>query len=158
MKIRLPWLTIIVLSCVVFGVTYRMTRVAQTLQTGLPSASGWDDLGTCAAAISFDGNKKLTLSHDQQVELWDHSLRNKTDPDRDVMKGNWRYDRGSKRYLITLRAQTAAYRLIRPPGSCVLLKGELAAANLEESWFAARDMHREDYHPIEYEPAPVRGN
>ena len=142
MKVRLPWLTVIVLSCVVFGVTYRMTRIASKLGTPLPSPPGWDDLVACAATISLDGNKELTLSHDERAELWDHSLGNITNPDKGVVKGSWRYDKGSKQYLITLRTRTIAYRLIRPPGSCFLLNGELGAANLWDSWFATRDAGR----------------
>jgi hypothetical protein len=132
-QIRLPWLTIVVLSCITLGVTYRMAQIAPRFRALESSPPGWDDPGACVSAISLDGNKELALWHDQKVQIWDHSPNNKGDPDKGLAKGAWQFDRGSKQYLISLHAQTVAYRLMRVGGMCLLLKGELGAAKL--GWF-----------------------
>jgi hypothetical protein len=58
--------------------------------------------------------------------------------DRSV-SGYWRVNEGSKRYTVTLNGENTSYLLVtfeRAP-VCMLVKGDIGAADLRESWFAS---------------------
>jgi hypothetical protein len=57
------------------------------------------------------------------------------------MTGKWNYNEISKEYVITFNDQTTNYSLLLKDdvATCILVKGDLTAANLLESWFATID-------------------
>jgi hypothetical protein len=91
--------------------------------------------------MSLDQHKALELFAAGSATLTNYStLAN--DGGKDKLKlGEWRYDAASKKYLITLDGEAIAYSLISPDhiSTCMLIKGELATADLTASWFSFED-------------------
>ncbi|MGF6313430.1 hypothetical protein ABIB82_007570 [Bradyrhizobium sp. i1.8.4] len=107
---------------------------------------GWNELVSCSDMTSLDGTQRMTLSEDQVV-----SLRDERGP-KSSKSGLWFYDQSSKRYSVTLLGQTSNYSIVAPrgTGTCMLIKGDLEAADLGGSWFSSStddyDDPREDDH------------
>jgi hypothetical protein len=59
--------------------------------------------------------------------------------------GTWKYDAVSKRYAVVLEGETIMYRLLSIADSdlCILIKGNLRAADLHGSWFS-ETIHADD--------------
>jgi hypothetical protein len=112
-------------------------RTAGTIPAPVP---GWDDLIPCSYVASFDGAEELMLYENHFVRLNDGT--NPSDgAERDqhnYIDGKWSFDEGLKRYAITLNDVTTVYSVVQPENShtCLLIKGDLNAANLRESWFS----------------------
>jgi hypothetical protein len=55
-----------------------------------------------------------------------------------LLQGTWSYDAGSKRYSVMLDGETINYTLLSrgEPTTCILVKGDLGAADLRASWFS----------------------
>jgi hypothetical protein len=53
------------------------------------------------------------------------------------MEGTWSFNASSKRYLVALNGETTTYVLVNPEGGgmCMLIAGDVEAANLPRSWF-----------------------
>jgi hypothetical protein len=96
---------------------------------------GWSELAPCSDLMSLDGIQKMTLSENHVVRLRDKrgSKVSKT--------GLWSYDEPSKRYSVTLPDQTSTYFIVAPRGTdtCMLIKGDLEAADLRGSWFSSSE-------------------
>jgi hypothetical protein len=101
---------------------------------------GWTELGGCVATTSLDGKRWLTLTDDQTAELTEVP-RPESDKNIRVTFGKWSYDGDSKKYAITFNNETTNYLLLsrNDVATCILLKGDLDAANLLESWFETTD-------------------
>jgi hypothetical protein len=126
-------------------------RSEPTAKTKLmPAASGWEELGNCVAAQSFDGSKSLTLLDDGKASLGNTSAYNPKETDHRQLFGTWKYDAVSKRYAVVLEGETVMYRLLSIADSdlCMLIKGDLRAADLHGSWFS--DLVRVEDDPREY--------
>jgi hypothetical protein len=65
--------------------------------------------------------------------------------------GTWKYDAVSKRYAVVLEGETVMYRVLSVADSdlCMLIKGDLGAADLHDSWFS--DLVRVENDPREHE-------
>jgi hypothetical protein len=109
------------------------------------SPAGWDDLITCSELVSIDGAKRLSLSEDHVLKVYDKTGTKKAE------SGTWSYREQSKQYSIVLADQSWDYVLVSPNGSdtCILASGNVEAANLRASWFSINteyDDSREDDH------------
>jgi hypothetical protein len=110
-----------------------------------PPIAGWDDLSACSELVSIDGSKRLSLSENHVVKVYDKTATKKTE------SGTWSHSEQSKQYSITLADQNWDYVLVAPNGSdtCMLAKGSVEAANLGASWFSIAneyDDSRDDDH------------
>lgn len=98
--------------------------------------------------------RALTFTEQQGVELTEPAS-DETDPRTKggrLLQGTWSYDAGSKRYSVTLDEETTTYTLLSrgEPTTCMLLKGELGAADMHASWFSfpsSDDVADYDYRP-----------
>lgn len=101
-----------------------------------PGIHGWKELGSCTITISLDTARGLTLDKFGVATLGDSSLP--PSDKRAVKRGSWRYDDDLKRYLVTFDAVEVDYLLASAPGieTCILVKGDLSAADLTQSWFS----------------------
>jgi hypothetical protein len=116
---------------------------------------GWDDLASCSFLISLDGAKHLTLFENHRAQLSEVERLKNGDP-KNQNEDRWSFDENSKLYSLTLNKETTVYALVSPveADGCMLINGNLEAANLRRSWFST---HSDDYEPIDdYEP-PDRG-
>jgi hypothetical protein len=106
------------------------------LQTGKqtipPVIPGWDDLLYCADVASLDGTRRVTFAENHSVYFHDENVEGRTND-------TWSFDQELKRYTITLKGQATTYSLISPKGAntCMLIKGNVEAADLRGSWFAS---------------------
>lgn len=74
-----------------------------------------------------------------------------------MARGNWTFDEGAKLYRVTFPGLSAAYTLVMAEGvSCMLIAGDLAAANLRASWFAATSHQTMDDEVQDDRPYPER--
>jgi hypothetical protein len=110
--------------------------------TGFPSGKaeppdpGWEDLGHCFFTMSFDGTKGLSLSYTRQATLYDYA---KMVGRKEVtVEGTWTFDEAAKRYAVTLDGAVTTYSVVAPEQTavCILVKGDLGAADLRASWFS----------------------
>jgi hypothetical protein len=132
----------LLIGATVFWITFKRTdkplNEAPTL--------GWSELASCSDLMSLDGTQQMTLSENHVVRFRDErgSKFGRT--------GLWSYDEPSKRYSVTLPDQTSTYFIVAPRGTdtCMLIKGDLEAADLGGSWFSSSagdyDDPREDDH------------
>ena len=97
-----------------------------------------DDLGLCDLTWSLDGHKRLFLNTDHLAEIEDDMKRSESNNVEDSLaSGTWRYEPISGRYAVTLEGLTVLYSRISPiENVCLLVKGEIGAADLNASWFA----------------------
>jgi hypothetical protein len=102
-----------------------------------PAVPGWDDLIPCSLVTSFEGTKQLTLFENHRVKLLEEA-RSKDGHPQNQDEGLWSFDGDSKRYSLTLNGVTMVYTLVSPEqtDTCILISGDLEAANLRRSWFS----------------------
>jgi hypothetical protein len=98
-----------------------------------PPKPGWERLARCSFVTSFDGNRDLSFSDDGRAELYDN-----TNKDKDVVAGEWRFDEATNLFAVILDGVPKSYAVVEPGQGpiCMLLKGDLQAADLKESWFS----------------------
>ena len=62
--------------------------------------------------------------------------KNEEGKDR-LSNGEWRYDEATTQYAITINGETTSYSLFSTDdiNTCMLFKGDIASADLRESWF-----------------------
>jgi hypothetical protein len=140
------------LACVVAAGIYVMfirskTDDAATIATH-PSPPGWDDLVPCSDTVSFDGTKNLALLDDRRAIL---RAEKGNDGKDQIVEGLWSFDENSKRYAVTLDGMTTTYSIASLPsasaGICMLIVGDLTAADLRASWFSSpNEDDLGDYH------------
>lgn len=131
-----------VVGIMIYAVFVRTS--SETGRAAQPPASGWEELGLCSNTLSFDQHKGLELAGDGVATMADYSA----DEDGHLLRhGEWRYDAGAKKYSITLDGETNDYSLVSPDhiGTCMLIKGDIAAADLIASWFSTHDIEEPDY-------------
>jgi hypothetical protein len=130
------WVGTILFICigaVVYWVFGRNENVEQTT----PQPPGWYNLIDCSSTASIDGTKLLDLSDDHQAVMSDVSKDNKSP----AVHGTWAFDAATKLYTITLNDVATPYTQLSPQqgDTCILVKGDLGAADLRASWFATPD-------------------
>jgi hypothetical protein len=115
--------------------TYRATAK-------LPPAAGWEQLDACSPMQSLDGTKELTFLEDHTVKVVEQEAKTQSALRPSRTAGAWAYDQSTQRYFITLEQQQKSYTLVQPENSevCILIYGELTAANMRESWFSTVDI------------------
>ena len=136
-KTRIPWRVlsaIVVIGTIAYGAFLHANRPA----TEPAPPAGWIDLAACNDAISLDGTRRLTLSENHAAELREAAPNGDNKNNR---TGKWNYNEIAKEYAITFNDQTTNYSLLLKDvvATCILVKGNLTAANLLESWFATID-------------------
>ena len=133
---------VLLVGAIVFWITFKRTDKPQNEALTL----GWSELVSCSDLMSLDGIQQMTLSENHVVRFRDErgSKFSKT--------GLWSYDEPSKRYSVTLPDPTSTYVIVAPRGTdtCMLIKGDLEAADRGGSWFSSSandyDDPREDDH------------
>jgi len=124
-------------ACVVYAVFVRDpsdTKDGNTKRTPTP---GWEQLDACSPMQSIDDTRELSFLEDRTVTLEAKEAKTGKTITTNTAAGTWSYDSAGKRYLVTLGQQQHSYGLVQPENSevCILMYGEIAAANLNESWF-----------------------
>jgi hypothetical protein len=100
-----------------------------------PWPAGYGDLWSCGDVVSLDGTKELGFSADQRAIMYDMAKRNERGKYLKV-EGTWSFDETTKLYTVTLNGESVVYSIAEPAGgNCMLVNGDLSAANLRESWF-----------------------
>jgi hypothetical protein len=116
--------------------THDHSETSKTTKKNLPII-GWEQLDACSPMQSLDGTRELTFFEDHTVKLLEREPKTHRALSPPAFAGTWALEPSSKRYLVTLAQQQKSYVLVQPENSemCILLSGELAAANIGESWF-----------------------
>jgi hypothetical protein len=93
--------------------------------------AGWKELDDCLPMQSLDGTRELIPAETGAIQVRGDKR------DDEMPTGEWTFDEGSKRYLITIGAERVLYSLVRPKDSevCILARGELASADMTASWY-----------------------
>ena len=90
----------------------------------------------CFFTMSFDGTKGLSLSYNRQAVLYAYS---KVVGSKELtIEGTWTFDEATKRYAVTLDGAVTTYSVVAPEQTavCMLVKGDLGAADLRASSFS----------------------
>jgi hypothetical protein len=139
---RIPW-GAIVGATIVAGLVYLFFFFEPKRQEKKPTVypAGWSELQDCTETSSFDGKSFLALTVDQSAELTETATSKDGKDDIHVTFGQWNYDPASKKYAITFNGKTKNYVALSMDdvATCILVSGELASANLLESWFSTKD-------------------
>jgi hypothetical protein len=136
-----PWIKFLLFAggaCVVYVmVTSGPSKIAKPVPKP-PPTPGWMQIDACSPMQSFDGTKEITFREDHTVELLERDSNSQRVLAPSKVAGAWAFDEAARRYFVTLSQQQKSYALVQPENSevCILLYGELAAANIGESWFA----------------------
>ena len=150
------WSSVLV-GCVGIALIYFVFFHQRAAIPNLPTVPGWDELARCSYMTSLDGTKELTLSDDHRAAFSDNSrARNQKGEGVNIL-GSWSFDESSKLYSVTLNDETTIYILLSPERSngCLLIKGDIQAADLRASWFSSTsDDDPDDY---EYRDRPTPG-
>jgi hypothetical protein len=153
---KTPWAKVLyTLAAVALVYWIFFYKPDEALTTEIQSAvPGWDDLIPCSDMVSFDGTKTLTLYEDHRTSVYyKDPLKEPKEGERGVtVEGTWSFDEISKRYSVTLNGLTTDYLMLSPEdvSTCMLIKGDLEAADLRGSWFSKSDEPESD----EPEPDP----
>jgi len=134
------WGSVLLLICLVGAGLYWAFRNHSGNQTKDSLPPGWYDLLDCSYTVSLDGTKELNVFENHGAVLYDKSV--KVNGKYRMIDGNWTFDEASKLYAVTLNGETATYSLVEPEGPagiCILVKGDLGAADLRASWFSTSD-------------------
>jgi hypothetical protein len=119
---------------------------------------GWEDLISCSYVTSLDGTKQLSISENNRATLYESvALSDKKGGyERISIEGTWSFDEISKQYFVALNGETTSYLLVSPErgGVCMLIAGELEAANLRRSWFSFQADEADDNDPGDQGPGP----
>lgn len=115
----------------------------------LPLAAGWEQLDACSPMQSLDGTRELTFLEDHTVKLLEREAKTQRALGPSKAVGAWAFDEPAKRYFVTFAQQQKSYALVQPENSelCILIYGELAAANIGESWFSRTQDVYDDSEP-----------
>jgi hypothetical protein len=123
------------------GIAFICWMFSNRSEREAPAAPGWDGLISCAYSTSLDGTKRLSVSENSHATLYEEHepLDRKQGDEIPPIEGTWSFDESSKRYLVVLNGETTTYVLVNPEGGgmCMLIAGEVEAANLRRSWFSA---------------------
>ncbi len=120
----------------IFNVVFEKREAPQAIP-------GWDGISSCSFMVSFDGKRRLWLSENHVARI--------EEPDQATADGSWSFDESTSRYAITVNNDSVTYSVVAPGDgdNCMLIKGDLATADLPRSWFYSRaDVDDQSY----YEP------
>lgn len=129
----------------IFGFCFGAVLIYVSIMIGRPEpplVPGWEDLGRCIFTMSFDGMKELALSDNHQAVLYD--LSKKEYWESPTIEGTWSFDETTHRYALALNDVVTTYSVVAPRSAvtsdetvaCVLVKGDLGAADMRASWFS----------------------
>jgi hypothetical protein len=148
-KTRYLWLTL--WACLAVGTAYLVFRPpTKTDDAEEVWPNGFADLLDCEYTGSLDGTKELDLLDNQHAVLYDKSIEE--NGKYHTVEGSWAFNETAKSYTVTLNGNATSYSLVKPPGICMLVKGDGATADLQASWFSRVDGSGDS------NPAPVRGD
>ena len=145
-KARYRWLVVIVVAAA--GAVYLIfIRGEDAKQATEPGPAGWYELLDCSYTVSLDGSKELNLFQNQRAVMYDKAKKNERGKYITV-DGTWGFEEATKLYTITLNGESENYSIAEPgQGLCMLVKGDLASADLRTSWFSL---------PVDGEPGDDR--
>jgi hypothetical protein len=109
----------------IFNVVFEKREAPQAIP-------GWDGISSCSFMVSFDGKRRLWLSENHVARI--------EEPDQATADGSWSFDESTSRYAITVNNDSVTYSVVAPGDgdNCMLIKGDLATADLPRSWFYSR--------------------
>jgi len=115
----------LILLCTSFNVVFRQREAP-------PAIPGWDAISSCSFMVSFDGKRRLSLSENHFARI--------EEPDHASADGSWSFDGTTGKYIVTMRDEPVAYSVVAPGDrdNCMLIRGDLATADLHRSWFYSR--------------------
>jgi hypothetical protein len=96
---------------------------------------GFYDLVDCTYMVSFDGAKELDLFANQRAVFYDKSV--KENGKYRTVEGNWTFYEATKLYSVILNGEVTTYAIAKTTDICILVKGDLGAADLRGSWFSS---------------------
>jgi hypothetical protein len=126
------------LAAAVYVIYFRPSPDA-VRSTRLPENPGWDDLSPCSDASSLDGTMGLGLLSDGRATLYDNTpIKGSETTEDHTTNGAWHFDELSRRYSITFKGASTDYLVVSSEQTkiCMLIKGDLGAADLRASWFS----------------------
>jgi len=112
----------VILFCTIFKVAFEQREAPQVIP-------GWDGISSCSFMVSFDGKRRLWLSENHIARI--------EEPDQATADGSWSFDKSTSSYAITVHNNSVTYSVVAPGDgdNCMLIKGDLATADLPRSWF-----------------------
>jgi hypothetical protein len=126
----------VIFLCTIFNVVFKQGEAPQVIP-------GWDGLSSCSFMVSFDGKRRLWLSENHFARI--------EEPDQASTSGSWSFDESTTKYTVTVADESVIYSVVAPGDrdDCMLIKGDLATADLPRSWFYSRaDLgDQTDYEP-----------
>jgi hypothetical protein len=102
-----------------------------------PPVAGWEQLDACSPMQTLDDTRELTFIEDHTIKLEEREAKTGRALGPSTLAGTWAFEESTHRYFVTLADQQKSYALVQPENSevCILMNGDLGAANLAESWF-----------------------
>jgi hypothetical protein len=115
----------VIFVCTIFNVVFKQREAPQVIP-------GWDGLSSCSFMVSYDGKRRLRLSENHFARI--------EEPDQASADGSWSFDESTTKYTITVHDESVTYSVVAPGDgdNCMLIKGDLATADLSRSWFYSR--------------------
>jgi hypothetical protein len=144
---RPRWLFALPIAAII-GVIY-LVHSRNTEEAGVPLSAGvpgWDILIPCSTVISLNGRQEMSFFDTGRVTL----LRDDDSAGSKNVDGEWHLDTASGRIVVALPGSSSTdYAVVSPEqsNSCVLVRGEIGAADLTASWFSAPDDVDDDRDP-----------
>jgi hypothetical protein len=137
-------LLFILLAAAIFGVYYILSK-ENARRASRPEIPGLDDIDECGSLTSFDGTKTIDFDRAHKIVVTEKSSDENDKSERKV-SGTWSYDEENERYTVQLENTSVEYELVKPENSsvCILAPGDIAAVNLNESWFGHIEEKKED--------------
>jgi hypothetical protein len=113
-------------------VLYAMFNVVFEQREPSQVVAGWDGISNCSFMVSLDGKRRLSLSENHFARI--------EEPDRTSTEGLWSFDQSTGKYTVTIHDESIIYSAVAPGDGdgCMLIRGDLATADLLRSWFYSR--------------------
>ncbi len=128
----------ILIACAVTGAIYLTLDTGEEPEQAAKSSSpGWENLLDCSHTASLDGTKELNLSENHRAVLYD---KTKKENGRYLtFNGDWNFNEATTLYTVSLNGEATVYSIVEPEDAavCMLIKGDLGAADLRASWFSS---------------------
>ena len=151
-KRRTSVITIVVLICLAGAIVYVLSGgLERTAQQTDPWPPGFSELFDCTSTASLDGTKELELYENQVAVSYDKLVKKNGKYQKTV--GSWSFNPTTDRYIISFNDAASTYSIVKPEGAglCMLIVGEIGAADLRKSWFAGTSNEGPDDAPPEAE-------
>jgi len=142
-KRGIPWGAILALICLVgaggglYYWTFGRGENAEQAAAQPPWSPGFYELLDCQFTTSLDGTKEMNLYENHVAVMYDKTI--KENGKFRAVNGGWTFDEATKLYAVTLNGEVTIYSIVKPEGvgACMLVKGDISAADLRSSWFSA---------------------